>query len=152
MHRVQRISVALGALVSLAVFSGCADEKTVIVEPPRGRQPEVHAPAGNAVEAIKAYGFEQRDLAVNNLQGVLADLDRRTRDFRARSKSIASDSREDWNETLTKLEKTRDELEVNVTRMKFATADTWDDVKATAIKRLDEVEELLADLQETARE
>lgn len=117
-----------------------------------GRLQEVHSPAGNAIEAIKAYGFEQRDLVVNNLQSVLSDLDRRIKDMRGKSKAIASDARDDWNETLTELEKTRDELEVNVTRLKFATQDTWGDVKSSAVKGLEEVEEHLQELQSIARD
>jgi hypothetical protein len=142
----------LPACLYALVLAGCAQERPVIVETSRGMDPEVHNPAGNAMEAIKAYGFEQRDLAVNNLESVIADLDRRIRDFRGRSKSIASDRREDWNEEVTKLELKRDELEVNATRIKFATADRWDDAKDSAIDSLEEVQDLLEELQEIVQD
>jgi hypothetical protein len=142
-----------GAIVVLFIVGGCASqERPVIVENHRGPAPEVHSPAGNAIEAIKAYGVEQKDLAVNNLEQVLSDLDGQVKDMRGRSKGIASDSRESWNETLTKLEKTRDELEVIVTRMKFSTKDNWEDVKRSATKGLEEVQEDLQKLQKIARD
>jgi cell division protein ZapA (FtsZ GTPase activity inhibitor) len=112
----------------------------------------VHNPAGNAIEAIKAYGFEQRDLAVNKLEHVTADLDQRIRAMRGRSKAIASDRREDWNAALTKLELKRDELEVSTTRIKFATEDKWDDAKGSAVDTLEEVQDLLEELQGIVRE
>lgn len=138
-------------LIALALV-GCAQERPVIVETTRGPQPETHSPAGNAIEALKAYEFEQRDLAVNNLQSVIADLDRRISDFRGRSKSIASDRREDWNEAVTKLELKRDELEVNATRIKFASADKWDDAKDSAVDSLEEIQDYLEELQEIVQD
>ena len=150
MHPGRSLALALGVF-GLALF-GCAQERPVIVENSRGNPPEVHNPAGNAIEAIKAYSFEQRDLAVNNLEHVTADLDQRIRDMRGRSKAIASDRREDWNSALTKLELKRDELEVNVTRIKFATEDKWDDAKGSAVDTLEEVQDLLEDLQGIVRD
>jgi hypothetical protein len=144
-------NAALLSCFALAILAGCAQERPVIIEN-RKDPAETHTPAGNAIEAIKSYGYEQRDLTVNNLQGVLSDLDKRIRDMRDRSKSIASDSRKEWNESLTELEKVRDELEVNATRLKFATQDTWDDVKHSTIKCLEDVQESLQELQEIARE
>lgn len=143
--------MALGLGMCFLLLAGCADERPVIVETPRTNAPE-HVPAGNAIEAMKAYGFEQRDLAVNNLQGVTSDLDRRIRDFRARSKTIASDSRDDWNDTLTELEKKRDELEVAVTRLKYATHDTWGDVKGSTVDILEDVQSHMEKLQEIVRD
>ena len=64
----------------------------------------------------------------------------------------ASDRRDEWNENLTELEKNRDELEVITTRMKFATNDQWDDVKAAVVDNLDEVQDHLQELQEIAKD
>lgn len=129
-------------------FIGCAaQERPVIVETPQRPAPEVHDPAGNAIEAIEAYGYEQQDLVINNIQSILSDLDRRITDLRSRSKMIASDERDDWNEELTELEQTRDELEVLVSRAKFATRDNWDDVKDSVVERLEDVQESLEELQ-----
>ena len=129
------------------VLCGCAEPRPVIVENSQ-KTTDVHNTPGNAIEAIKAYEFEQRDLAVNNLQHVHSDLQRRILDMRAQSKSIASDSREDWNEKLTDLERKRDELDLIVTRMKFATHDKWADVKDSAVDNLEEVQDIMQKLQE----
>ncbi|HZN58042.1 MAG TPA: hypothetical protein VFD71_08210 [Planctomycetota bacterium] len=141
-HRNLALAIAFLAL-------GCAHDRPVIVE---SSSSSPHNPSGNAIEAIKAYSFEQRDLAVTNLESVINDLDGRIQDFRARSKSIASNRREDWNETLTKLELKRDELEVLTTRMKFATIDKWDETKKSAVNGLEEVQDYLQKLQKTVQD
>jgi len=147
-----RFHATLGALsmASLLAF-GCAQrsERPVVVDREPTPSPQAKVPAGHAIEAIRAYGYEQQDLVVRNLQSVLVDLDHRVGDLRARSKTIAADARDDWNEELTELEQTRDELEVMISRVKFATTDTWDDVKDSAIDRLEDVQEHLLELENT---
>ena len=141
----------LSAGLSGLLLCGCAEERKVIIENTE-RTSDVHNTPGTSIEAIKAYEFEQRDLAVNNLQQVTADLNRRILDMRSRTKGIASDRRDEWNENLTELEKNRDELEVITTRMKFATNDQWDDVKDDVIDNLEEVQDHLQELQEIAKD
>ena len=72
--------------------------------------------------------------------------------MRAQSKGVASDKRNDWNEHLTGLEKNRDELEVIVTRMKFATHDKFDEVRDSAVENLEHVQDHLQELQEIAKD
>jgi hypothetical protein len=149
MRLVQGFVLSAG-LSGLFLF-GCAEERKVIVQD-TDRTSEVYNMPGTSIEAVKAYEFEQRDLAVNNLQQVLGDLNKRILDMRAKSKGVASDSRNDWNDHLTELEKNRDELEVIVTRMKFATHDKWDEVQDSAIENLEEVQDHLQKLQEIAKD
>src|SRR5688572_6192974 len=141
----------LSAGLSGLLLCGCAEERKVIVQD-TDRTSEVYNMPGTSIEAVKAYEFEQRDLAVNNIQQVLADLNRRILDIRAKSKGVASDHRNDWNDHLTGLEKNRDELEVIVTRMKFATHDKFDEVRDSAVDNLEEVQDHLQKLQEIAKE
>jgi hypothetical protein len=66
-----------GVCVFGLALLGCAQETGDRRE--LAREPPSAQPFGQRHRAIKAYSFEQRDLTVNNLEHVTADLDQRIR-------------------------------------------------------------------------
>jgi hypothetical protein len=87
---------------------------------------EIH----EALRDAKAYTFQHKDEYRQRLQGILGQLDEQIDQLEQQMSQAGSQARKEFNEQLPKLRRLRDRVQAQAERVKAASPQAWEDIKA----------------------
>src|SRR5688572_31993571 len=92
-------------------------------------------------DALTGYTYEQRSDFQTKAEEALNKLDRKVDEWKMKSRDLAGDARESWDAAVAELRVKRESLRQSFARTREATADNWDDMKASFRRAWDDLED-----------
>lgn len=123
------------AAIFLAIFvaSAVAQDQSETKPPPATKQEQMKKEVDEAVESIRAYSIEQRNVALRSAQKAQNQIDRGIgelqRNINARRGKMAASVQHRADATMTDLRKRRKDLSSWYDRMHHDSEQAWSDVK-----------------------
>jgi gas vesicle protein len=111
-------SKSAAAALALAMFAGCGDEGET-----------ARKEIGEALTAVKAYSFEQKDKFCDELKDAADKAKEELRELQEKADDAAADVKQELEPALAALRRKHAELESRLSEAKEATADRWEDVR-----------------------
>ena len=132
----------IGAIVLLLLVAiGCeTSERPRTTAPPYEPTSSTNRDTSD-FDSLTGYTYEQRSDFQTKAEEALNKLDRKVDEWKLKSRDLAGDARESWDAAVADLRVKRESLRQSFARMREATADNWDDMKASFRRAWEDLED-----------
>jgi hypothetical protein len=100
---------------------------------------DVRREVREALAAVTSYSFRQKEEYEKRLRRLMAELDERIADLRVRARAVGADLRKKYDEQVKDLRAKRAALRKRLEKVREASPDAWEDVKAGVGNALEEL-------------
>jgi hypothetical protein len=94
----------------------------------------------DALEAAKAYTFQQKDEYQRRLEALTRELDERIDDLRDRAEAVGAEARKEYAQEIEELRQRREAVRQRLARVKSASAEAWEDIKSGVSAALEDLQ------------
>ena len=131
----------IGSMALMLVAIGCETSDRPRISPPHDSTPSGDRPSVDDFDSLTGYTYEQRSDFQAKAEDALNKLDRKVDEWKMKSRDLAADARESWDAAVAELRVKRESLRQSYARMREATSDNWDDMKASFRRAWEDLED-----------
>jgi hypothetical protein len=119
-----------GTHVQVALVAHDGENRVVSMSPAPVSTAEVQKEVRDTLQAAKSYTFAEKDKYSRRLQGVVGQVDDRIDHLKHQAARASAEAKKEYEAQIQHLSGVRDKLQAQAERVKSATPQAWDDLKA----------------------
>ncbi len=128
-----------GMHVQVTYVAHDGEKRVVSLTPAAVSAADVQKEVRDTLQAARSYTFEQRDKYSRRLQGVVGQVDDRIHQLQGQAARAGAEAKKQYAAQIEHLRGLRDKLQSQAERVKSATPQAWDDLKAGAGAALEDL-------------